>query len=336
MNTFYSVNRGPTPRHAPWREPARPSSPTRRLVAGVTALAAAGLLAACAANSTAAGGLDIRVGGPPDISVADAGSGPTVELPVAYEIGQTASATSEFSSSIDIEGGGIDEAITFSFRLDLSSSVTEADPEGGGLVTSVVDVFEWIEEPAVDIDASLEDLVGVGYTEEVDASGTVVSRELVDDGDLTSEQQQLANDYLIEQTTVAFSFPDEPVGVGATWSADTSVESNGIELPVTYQYQLVALDEESYGIDVTYDSPIDTEAAGVDLGGRISGSGSITGARDNPLDVAYSFEQVANVDAEQGGQSISMDMEIAIDNQITASSASEGATDGSTGSSPTG
>ncbi len=81
-------------------------------------------------------------------------------------------------------------------------------------------------------------------------------------------------------------------------------------------------------IDVTYDSPVDTEIDGMDVTGQISGTGSITGAVDNPLELAYEIEQDADVSAEVDGDSLDMQMTITFDNAVTgAADGSVGATD---------
>ncbi len=76
-------------------------------------------------------------------------------------------------------------------------------------------------------------------------------------------------------------------------------------------------------IDVTYDSPVDTDVDGMNVTGRISGSGSITGAVDNPLELAHQIEQDASISAEDDDDSIDMQMTITFDNAVT------GAADGS-------
>jgi len=164
------------------------------------------------------------------------------------------------------------------------------------------------------------------YSESYDAAGLAGSRELVNDEELSDEQRQAAEDLLEQSESVAFEFPEAPVAVGATWTSDTTISSNGLEFPATYHYELVSLDDESFVIDVTYDSPVDTDVDGMNVTGRISGSGSITGAVDNPLELAYQIEQDADVAAEIDGDSLDMQMTIAFDNAVT------GAADGSVGS----
>jgi len=279
------------------------------------------------------------------VSLLEAGEGETITLPVPYAVGQSASTSATFDTSLDLSGAGTDETITFAFRLDLTSTVTEVDEDGGSVVTSTIDGVEWIERAEGVDDSIAEDVAGVTYAESFDVSGVSESRELVDDDELTADQRPAAEEF-IGQSSVAFSFPGEPVAAGATWTSDTTVESNGMEFPATYQYELVSLDAESYVIDVTYDSPVDTEVDGTDVSGQISGSGTITGAIDNPLEVDFELEQDASISAADGGESMDMQMTITIDNQVTSSASAtaespeptstETSTDTSTGTSTTG
>ena len=252
------------------------------------------------------------------VSVFDAGEGATIELPVPYEVGQSASMSATFDASIDVSGGGIDETVAFAFRLDLTATVAEVTDDGGSVVNSTIDGAEWIEQPEGIADDLIGDLVGLTYAETYDASGSPQSRELINDEGLSAEERQAAEELITQSESVAFGFPAEPVAVGATWTSEATVNSNGVEIPATYQYELVRLDDESFTIEVTYDSPVDTEVGGADVSGRISGSGTITGATDNPLELAYEFVQDATISAQQDGQAIDMQMSITFDNEITS------------------
>ena len=201
--------------------------------------------------------------------------------------------------------------------------MSEVAQDGGGVVISTIEGAEWLEQPDGLDDGLITDLVGLTYSESFDASGVAGSRELVNDEELSDDQREAAEEIIEQSESVAFEFPDSAVAVGAIWTSDTTVSSNGLEFPATYHYELVSLDDESFVIDVTYDSPVDTDVDGMNVTGRISGSGSITGAVDNPLELAYQIEQDADVAAEIDGDSLDMQMTITFDNAVT------GAADGS-------
>jgi hypothetical protein len=287
-------------------------SKTLRAAGALIALAGAGSLAsACGGDS--AGATDSAT----VVSVLDAGEGDSIVLPVPYQVGQSASTTNTFDTTIDLSGGGMDENVTLAFQLDLTSMVTAVDDDGGSVVDSTIEGLEWIEQPdGFDVGAA-EDLVGVMYSETYDSSGAATSRELIDADALTAEQRQAADEFLMQAESVAFGFPGGPVAPGATWTSDTSVNSSGVELPVTYHYELVSLDAGSYTIEVTYDSQVDTSVDGTDLAGEISGRGTITGAVDNPLALSFSFEQDVDISAGDGGQSLDMQMALAIESEVT-------------------
>ena len=286
----------------------------RNAGAAIALTGAAGLASACGGDDAKAASV---------VSILDAGEGATTVLPVPYEVGQSASTSATFAAAIDINGAGADESVSFAFQLDLTSTVSEVDDGGGSVVISTIEDAEWLEQPEGVDDGLITDMVGLTYSESYDAAGLAGSRELVNDEELSDDQRQAAEDMLEQSESVAFEFPVEPVAVGATWTSDTTISSNGLEFPATYHYELVSLDDESFVIDVTYDSPVDTDVDGMNVTGRISGSGSITGAVDNPLELAYQIEQDANISAEDDGDSIDMQMTITFDNAVI------GAADGS-------
>jgi len=123
----------------------------RNVGAAIALTGAAGVGSACGGGDANAATV---------VSILDAGEGATIVLPVPYEVGQTASTSATFAASIDINGAGTDEEVSFAFQLDLTSTVSEVAADGGGLVIFTIAGAEWLEQPEGLDDALITDMVG--------------------------------------------------------------------------------------------------------------------------------------------------------------------------------
>ena len=76
------------------------------------------------------------------------------------------------------------------------------------------------------------------------------------------------------QSQAAVVFPAEPVGPGASWSADLVTVNEGVEVPVTYHYTLTAVSGGRYSIDATLDAEFEVDQGGVAVTGTMTGAGT--------------------------------------------------------------
>ena len=116
-------------------------------------------------------------------------------------------------------------------------------------------------------------------------------------------------------------FPAEPIGPGATWTADLVTANQGVEIPVTYRYTLTDVSNGRYTIDATFDSDFEVSQDGFTWTGHMSGSGSTTGAVGNPLDMSLSFQVAMDMQSEieDGDMSMSIDMNIDVLSEVPRS-----------------
>ena len=194
-------------------------------------------LAACGGGGDS-GGAD-ATGRPVEVQSAGAESG-RIQLPGTAGVGQTGSASVLVDISLQVSGIGMDEALPVSLRIDYDSEIVEADDEGY-VSESVVTASEVLEAPdgADQDDLGIEDLVGVqvpgGVRPRRDRRGT---SSCFDEDDLTDARHAAFDDFGGDLETTWFDYPSEPVGEGATWTAVTEIESEGLEVAVTYHYEL--------------------------------------------------------------------------------------------------
>lgn len=265
----------------------------------------AGMLAACGGDDEAT----VTAG---TVVVDDSGGGEAFTLPAAFVVGQAASISAEFTSTVAASGSGIDEEYTVTLAIGYDTEVVSLTDEGGAVVESEFVSAEVVEAPTdAGIDAeAITDLVGVRYRETYAADGSVLETELVDEDSLSDAQQAAANDMIGQASTSTITFPAEPVGVGATWSSDSTLRSQGIDIVVVDRYELVAVDDGIYTITVDYGAPIEDELSGDEVTGSISATGTIRGAIDNPLAVTSSLTQTVDMQLEGQG-TIEMTVDVA-------------------------
>jgi hypothetical protein len=265
----------------------------------------------------------VACGGDDDLDVAagpveleDAGAeGGRIELPGAAEVGQTGSSSATVDITLGIDGAGVDQDVPVTLRLDYDSEVVEADA-GGYVVENEFTGAEVIDGPDDADLRAVQDLVGVRYRETFNPDGTSDDSELVDEDGLTAAQRSAYEEFGSQVESTAFDYPDEAVGLGATWTSVSTIQQQGFDLDVTYQYELTALDGDDYTIAISYDEEIDdslsVDGTDADVTGRLRGGGTSSGTVGNPLAVATSIEQNLDMDIDADGDTVSMTMDIIV------------------------
>ena len=240
-----------------------------------------------------------------------------IQLPGTAEVGQTGSASVMVDLSLKLSGAGVDQEVPVTLRIDYDSEVVEADDDGYTTESEITGSEVLAAPDGADADdLGIEDLVGVKFREGFTADGTGGDLELVNDDELTDAQRSAFDDFSGDLETTSFDYPNEPVGVGATWTSVTGVESEGFDVDVTYHYELTAIDGDEYAIDISYDEDIDqhVDADGVDadVKGTLNGGGTSTGSVSNPLATAASITQDFDVSFDSDDQSMTMVMKVAV------------------------
>lgn len=243
-----------------------------------------------------------------------AAAGDEIQFPIAYEVGQTATQTGRFTTEIggSMLGGG--EPVTVDFELAMTTEVVEVNDDGGGTLQLTFDSTEVVDASA-GIDLSpLEELVGVSYSQEFEADGELGDIELVDEDQLTDAQRDAFDEFGSQAQAAAITFPEEAVSVGATWSDETEIESEGVEIPMTFEYELVALDAETYTLEMTASSDFSDEIDGTDVDGEVLATGTVVGRRDNPLAISVTQSQEITMAADgQGSLELNVDLTLEAD-----------------------
>lgn len=140
-----------------------------------------------------------------------------------------------------------------------------------------------------------------------DRSARTVSSE-VEYGDQAGSEvvQRLLDDFAAQSGNLSVLFPEEEVGVGARWTADTTLTVGGITSDLTTTYVLTRLTDDGYTVGVTsrqVPRP-GTVMGGEVIGGSTTARGSTTGRRGLVMPELGSSRGRGTVTMEVGGQRV--------------------------------
>jgi Family of unknown function (DUF6263) len=290
-----------------------PRSRTRLALTGAAVLA--GVSVPAVASATGDDGVGIVVENAGDQANA-------IRLPASAVVGQTAQTTLVLVMDLSVDAGGMSTEVGIGLEMAMTSEVTELTDDGGYVAVTTLDNVEITDLPegADESGVPCIGVAGVQLEQTFDAAGNAVSAEAVG-GDLGPAEAACVEQLTSTQSQATIVFPSEPIGPGASWSADLVTENQGIEIPVTYHYALTDVSDGRYTIEASLDSDFEVEQDGISGTGNMSGSGSTTGAVDNPLDVSTSFDVALDMvsSLEDGDMSMTVDMDIDVLSEVPPS-----------------
>ena len=276
------------------------------------AIVAVAVVAAADPVSASASGDDADL----DIVVESTGDqSNAITLPAPAAVGQTGQSTIAMNMDLGLEGGGMSTAFGVGLEMSMTTEVTEVLADGGYVAHTTLDSVEVSDLPEDSEEAEFPcvGMTGIELEQSFDAAGNSTSMEPVGSG-LGSAESTCIEQLSSTQSQATVVYPDEPIGPGATWSADIVTENQGIEVPVTYHYTLTEVRDGRFTIQTTLDSDFDVEQDGIVGTGNMSGSGTSSGAVDNPLDSAASFtmalDMVSDIDGEDMTMTFNVDIEV--------------------------
>lgn len=282
--------------------PCQPTSRRRgRRVVGV-AVAATLVLTACGDDDSAS----TEVVGERDefgVALMSAGEGDAEEritLPAPYEVGQRTTTTADLTLGIEFDGGGFSEEVVVGMTLVMTQEVTDVAADVA-TVEGRIDDVQLTEAPAgvdpAEFEAGFDAIAGEVVVTRYSQTGMRVGDiELASGGPIPDEMVELFE----QSNTVAL--PSDPVSVGARWSSLDDVEFEGIVVEGETIYELVELTDDRYVLELTQDIPLDERIDGADLRGSYEAEGTITGHRQNPLDIAMDYEQIGRFAVTDGSE----------------------------------
>lgn len=165
------------------------------------------------------------------------------------------------------------------------------------------------------LEAALAPLEGVTGTLQVTGTGELIDADIDVPDDLDPIMASTLDSIEGQLGNLCPPMPEEPVGVGASWTTRATSAVNGIEGEATYEYTVVELTDDVMVLEVSYEQtadPQDVEAPGLPAGSSlhlesmaISGSGQVTvriGAllpSESHVEGGGTLEMTAEADGEQ-------------------------------------
>lgn len=281
----------------------------RRLrLPALTTVLALTTLAACGGNEASAGPDDTDDTDATDDTGAAAGEAVLLGATDGAEVGQAVEQDLTMTMTMSGEGEEFEIVLGMTTQVEIVS----VEDDGGYRTESVIISVEQRggDSEAGQVVEQLEPITDVAMTVDVAADGQPGAVEFADDA--PPEAQALMSQFGASITGPPISFPDEPVAVGDEWSEEVEISSSGMSLPLEMNYELVALDDESYTIEVDYGGDLDQSG----VTGEISASGTITGSRSNPLLLDSEVESVSEVEGD--GMSLSQRFDVVVESEPAA------------------
>lgn len=173
--------------------------------------------------------------------------------------------------------------------LPLTASLEAAEEAGGAVIALEIDAPSTTEQR---LQLALDDAQGMGAAMTVSPQGVITALQLRPTAQAPDIARSAIEQALYQAVYSSVSFPSEPVGLGASWTVEQSIES-ATELRQTTTFTLTAREGDDLTIAVQVQQRpnaqvwqlSDTDALAIDTY-DVSGTGTLTVNLAQPLPVA--------------------------------------------------
>ena len=204
------------------------------------------------------------------ITLEEPGAEPRQALRLQLEEGDTSEAlmTMAMSTTMEADGEPLPGGDIPPIQITIRSEVTEVDDEADTITTrfSYADA-DIVDDGTVDPQTAEAMRQGLSVLDQLSGTTTINSRgeplsselDVPDDVDPTS--RQLLEQVSQQVETLTVPLPEEEVGVGAVWRAETTSDLGGIETVLGVTYELKELDGTRYVLAVDYEQTASSQEA---------------------------------------------------------------------------
>ena len=180
----------------------------------------------------------------------DPGAEPRQELRYRFEEGQSGTMGMEVGIAMSnlMDGAPVTD-VEMLMSAEVDTLVSEVYDDGSARVEMVYTSYELALSEALaqaELDLVSDMFVGLEMWQVVDPMGTVLEVGL-GDTDLPPELQQ----EMLDTTTATQPLPAEPVGLGARWVAQGSMDAEGIPMQLAVTSEVIELDDDSVVLGLT-------------------------------------------------------------------------------------
>lgn len=258
------------------------------------------------------------VGDAPEVEVTDLGAEPRRSLQIEVEKGQVESTSMTMRQTQTFGGGPPTEVppMTLSYTTEvLDAGAERVDTE---IVYQGASVKKQGADPAMvsQLEAALEPIVGLTMHSAFTTQGANVETTMNLPDDLSPMMDSVFRQFADQASSLMVPWPAEEVGVGASWTATSVLEFNGIEIQQVASYSLDALEGDDYRVSVDLEQTYEPgPAEGFDLeSGAGEGHGVIQGSTGylvpRKSSVTSSNEIVGDAGGETAQIGTKMEMEL--------------------------
>lgn len=223
-----------------------------------------------------------------------------VQLPARAAVGDAATFTSFQSTEVTIaERNGPTNHVDFSLSFAGAQTVMAVATDRGHTERMRIDDAE--RSPAFERVGGFDpvDLIGLTFTQHVDADGGLGGIEFLDSGRLRESAQLLGQQFSV---TSPIAFAGQPVGIGAQWTREVFVPTAFGSIAFDDRFELVELGADRYVVDIAFLVDVDVSPFGAHVSGSIEGDGQFSASLDDALESSISLRQAASLSIveEQG------------------------------------
>jgi len=222
-------------------------------------------------------------GSTPEVRVLDTGAAPRRLLQLEVEDGHVETSTLRMTTTVSADVMSV-PPITMPMEMPFTTTVTDVSGEQ----LTVESSYGAVSIPAGrGLDAASREQVlkaagaleGVTIRTVLDRSARTVSSEVEGaDGDGSQVVGRLLDDIASQSNNLSILFPEEEVGVGARWRADSTITIGGITFDMTSTFELTGLTDDGYTVGV---SVRQEPRPGTVTGGEVvDGSTTVTGTSE--------------------------------------------------------
>ena len=175
---------------------------------------------------------------PPEVKLLDAGRKPRKPLRFRYTAGTAETFVIDMTQSATTAADGVPGAAVLlpTLRYTMSLVVTTGEADGSATTVTTVTAIDVLPREGVDqavidrLGAALTPLVGYQVTATIDTRGQSTNVSSQAPEGLDPAQVEQLDQVMGQANQLSTTLPEEPVGVGARWAIESSVELMGLRL----------------------------------------------------------------------------------------------------------
>lgn len=251
------------------------------------------------------------------VQLIDDGTTPRRVLAYTAEEGYAETTTMEVATTSTVDDASTELP---DLRLTLDNRVTRT----AGTEVTVLQQITGAATPGLSgsartqADEALAPLLGSGFTFQIARSGVELDLAVNPPSGLSEDVSTLLTPTIIRLTTLTVPFPSEPIGPGASWQVETSLDLRDLAVRQVTTYTLASLDGDAYEIDVKVAQEFTGAIGGVDIDdGAGSGSGSMRGSLASLAPLSATIGSTVTLEGTTGAEADDVEVRTDNDTQVT-------------------